>query len=211
MIKFRAIIQTFYYGQEGGNAIADILLGNVSPSGKLPATFLKRWEDSPAFGNYPGDGEKVEYKEGIFVGYRWFDAKNIEPLFPFGHGLSYTNFEYSNLKLIKENEAELTVQFDIKNTGKRVGAEAAQVYVQDIESSLPRPVKELKGFEKVFLKASEKKTISIILKQDAFAFYDPKTSNWIAEKGLFKIMVGSSSRDIRLTGDFNLKNGLSFK
>ncbi len=97
-------MQTFYYGQEGGNAIADVLLGKISPSGKLPATFLKRWEDAPAFGNYPGDGRRVEYKEGIFVGYRWFDTKNIEPLFPFGHGLSYTNFEYSNLKLSKVKE-----------------------------------------------------------------------------------------------------------
>ena len=209
--KIPSVIQAFYYGQEGGNAIADVLLGKISPSGKLPATFLKRWEDSPAFGNYPGDGEKVEYKEGIFVGYRWFDAKNIEPLFPFGHGLSYTNFEYSNLKLIKGKTGELSVQFDIKNTGKRDGAEAAQLYVQDLKSSLSRPLKELKGFEKVFLKSGEKKNISIQLKQDAFAFYDPTKSSWIAEKGDFKILVGSSSRDIRLSGDFRLTKTLSEK
>ncbi len=209
--KIPSLVQTFYYGQEGGNAIADILLGNVSPSGKLPVTFLKKWEDSPAFGNYPGDGENVEYKEGIFVGYRWFDTKKIEPLFPFGHGLSYTNFEYSNLKLIKGNAGNLTVNFDIKNTGKRDGAEAAQVYVQDLESSLPRPEKELKGFDKVFLKAGEKKMVSIKLDKDAFAFYDPKTSAWIAEKGDFKILVGSSSRLIRFSGDYKLNETLSWK
>ncbi len=206
-----SLVQAFYYGQEGGNAIADVLLGNVLPSGKLPATFLKKWEDSPAFGNYPGDGEKVEYKEGIFVGYRWFDTKNIEPLFPFGHGLSYTTFEYSNLKLIKGNADDLTVNFDIKNTGKRDGAEAAQVYVKDLESSLPRPEKELKGFEKVFLKAGEKKTVSIKLNKDAFAFYDPKKSAWVAEKGDFKILVGSSSRLIRFSGDYKLNETISWK
>lgn len=209
--KIPSVVQTFYYGQEGGNAIADILLGNVSPSGKLPATFLKKWEDSPAFGNYPGDGEKVEYKEGILVGYRWFDTKNIEPQFPFGHGLSYTNFAYSNLKLIRGKAGELTVKFDIKNTGTRDGSEAAQVYVQDVQSSLSRPEKELKGFDKIFLKAGEKKTISINLKQDAFAFYEPKKSVWIAEKGDFNILVGSSSRDIRLKGDYRIKKNLTFK
>ena len=209
--KIPSLVQAFYYGQEGGNAIADILLGNVLPSGKLPATFLKKWEDSPAFGNYPGDGEKVEYKEGIFVGYRWFDTKKIEPLFPFGHGLSYTTFAYSNLKLIKGNVGELTVQFDIKNTGKRDGAEIAQIYVKDLESSLPRPEKELKGFEKVFLKAGEKKTISIKLNKDTFAFYDPQKSMWTVEKGDFKILVGSSSRLIRFSGDYKLNETLSWK
>ena len=209
--KIPAVVQTFYYGQEGGNAIADVLLGKISPSGKLPATFLKRWEDAPAYGNYPGDGIKVEYKEGIFVGYRWFDTKNIEPLFPFGHGLSYTTFEYSNLKLIKVKNGELTVNFDIKNVGKRDGAEAAQIYVQDLKSSLPRPEKELKGFEKIFLKAGEKKTVSIKLDKDAFAFYDPQKSMWIAEKGDFKILVGSSSRDIRLENNLKLDKTTSFK
>lgn len=199
-----AIVQTFYYGQEGGNAIADILLGKVSPSGKLPATFLKRWEDSPAFGNYPGDGQKLEYKEGIFVGYRWFDAKNIEPLFPFGHGLSYSTFGYSRLKVINGKDNGATVQFDIENTGKYEAAEVAQIYVSDVRSSVVRPVKELKGFEKVILKAGAKRTVSIKLDQTAFSFYDQNKKSWIAEKGDFKIHVGSSSRDIRLTGNFRL-------
>ncbi|MEZ5424870.1 MAG: glycoside hydrolase family 3 C-terminal domain-containing protein [Pyrinomonadaceae bacterium] len=206
-----AVIEAFYYGQEGGNALADVLLGKISPSGKLPATFLKRWEDSPAFGRYPGDGQKVEYTEGIFVGYRWFDEKKIEPLFPFGHGLSYTDFKYSNLKLIDWKDAGLTVRFDLENAGRRDGAEAAQVYVRDVESTLPRPPKELKGFQKIFLKAGEKKTVSINLDPNAFAFYDPQRSAWVAEKGAFQVLVGSSSRDIRLTGDFDLGKTLVLK
>jgi beta-glucosidase len=202
--KVPSVLQAFYYGQEGGNAISDVLFGKIAPSGKLPATFLRRWEDSNAFGRYPGDGKTVDYSEGILVGYRWFDTKNIEPLFPFGHGLSYTTFKYSALKLTPGKGADLTVQFEIENTGGVDAAEVAQVYVTDVQSSVPRPVKELKGFQKVFLKAGEKKTVSIALNQNAFAFYDTTSQNWIAEKGDFKILVGSSSRDIRLTGDFRL-------
>ncbi|MEP6848160.1 MAG: glycoside hydrolase family 3 C-terminal domain-containing protein [Acidobacteriota bacterium] len=207
-----AIMQAYYYGEEGGSAIADVLFGKVSPSGKLPATFLKRWEDSPAFGRYPGDGKTVDYTEGILVGYRWFDQKRIEPEFPFGHGLSYTNFKYSNLKLIQEpasGNPPVTVRFDLENTGTRDGAEAAQIYVQPVESSVPRPFKELKGFEKVFLKAGEKKTVTIPLDIGAFSFYDPAQRGWVAEKGAFKILVGSSSRDIRTSGSFTLKRSIA--
>jgi beta-glucosidase len=199
-----AVLQAFYYGQEGGSAIAEVLFGKFAPSGKLPATFLRRWEDSNAFGRYPGDGKSVDYSEGILVGYRWFDTKNIEPLFPFGHGLSYTDFKYSALKLTSGKEAGLTVQFEIENTGKFDAAEVAQVYVEDVESSVERPVKELKGFQKVFLKAGEKKTVSLALDQNSFAFYDPGKQSWVAEKGDFKILAGSSSRDIRLRGDYKL-------
>lgn len=209
--KVPAVLQAFYYGQEGGNAIADVLFGKTSPTGKLPATFLRRWEDSPAFGRYPGDGNSVSYDEGILVGYRWFDTKNIEPLFPFGHGLSYTNFKYSGIKLLKGKDANLTTQFEIENTGKYDAAEVAQIYVQDVQSSLPRPLKELKGFQKVFLKAGEKKLVSIALNQNAFAFYDPDKQSWIAEKGDFKILVGSSSRDIRLNGNFRLDKTIAEK
>jgi beta-glucosidase len=206
------VIQAFYYGEEGGNAIADVLFGKVSPSGKLPATFLRRWEDSPAYGRYPGDGKTVSYDEGIFVGYRWFDKQNIEPLFPFGHGLSYTSFKYLNLKLIEgkaSNAALLSVQFDLQNTGSRDGAEAAQLYVQDFESSIPRPIKELKGFERVFLKAGERKTVTILLDKNAFAFYDVAKHGWLAEKGDFGVFVGSSSRDVRLKGRFTLRKTVS--
>ncbi len=202
--KVPAVLQAFYYGQEGGNAIADVLFGKQSPSGKLPATFLRRWEDSNAFGRYPGDGKTINYDEGILVGYRWFDTKNIEPLFPFGHGLSYTNFKYSALKLTKGKDAALTVRFELENTGTADAAEVAQIYVADVQASLPRPAKELKGFQKVFLKAGEKKQVSVRLDHNSFAFYDPNKLGWIAEKGDFKILVGSSSRDIRLTGDHTL-------
>lgn len=203
-----SLLQAFYYGQEGGNAIADVLFGKISPSGKLPMTFLKRWEDSPAYGRYPGTEKSVSYDEGILVGYRWFDTKNIEPQFPFGHGLSYTDFKYSNLKLNKGKN--LTVTFTIENSGNFDGAETAQIYIEDIKSSLPRPAKELKGFQKVFLKAGERKTISIQLKPDAFAFYDPQ-KGWIAEMGDFKILVGSSSRDFRLTSDYRLGKTFNLK
>lgn len=203
-----SVLQAFYYGQEGGNSIADVLFGKVTPSGKLPMTFLKRWEDSPSYGRYPGTEKSVSYDEGILVGYRWFDTKKIEPQFPFGHGLSYTNFKYSNLKLNKGKN--LTVSFTIENTGNFDGAETAQIYIEDIQSSLPRPTKELKGFQKVFLKTGEKKTVSIELKPAAFAFYDPK-NGWIAEKGDFKILVGSSSRDIRLMEDYRLNKTMFLK
>ncbi|MEP6788150.1 MAG: glycoside hydrolase family 3 C-terminal domain-containing protein [Acidobacteriota bacterium] len=202
--KTPAVIQAFYYGQEGGNAIADVLFGKVSPSGKLPATFPHRWEDSSAFGRYPGDGKSVSYDEGIFVGYRWFDSKDIDPLFPFGHGLSYTTFKYAGIKIGKAKNGNVTVSFAIENTGKYDAAEAAQVYVRDVEASVSRPPKELKGFQKIFLGAGEKRSVSIELEPDAFSFYDPLKQGWVAEKGDFEILVGSSSRDIRLRANFHL-------
>jgi beta-glucosidase len=198
---------------EGGNAIANVLFGDANPSGKLPCTFPKQLADSPAhaLGAYPGKDGVENYAEGILVGYRWFDTKNIEPLFPFGHGLSYTQFQYSDLKLVEGSDANgplLTAEFEIANTGSRDGAEVAQLYVSDGHSSLPRPAKELKGFKKVYLKAGEKQAISIPLNADAFMFYDPGKPGWVGEAGDFKILIGSSSRDIRLNGDFNLKNDL---
>ena len=139
------------------------------------------------------------------VGYRWFDAKKIEPLFPFGHGLSYTSFRYSGLRLVEGGQAPaLAVEFEVTNTGAREGAEVAQVYVGDEESSLPRPPKELKGFRKVFLRAGESQTVRVTLDRNAFAFYDPARRRWVAEQGDFKIMVGGSSRDLRLRGTFRL-------
>jgi beta-glucosidase len=138
------------------------------------------------------------------VGYRWFDTKKIEPLFPFGYGLSYTRFEYSDLRLSTVKDGELSAQFDVRNVGERDGAEVAQLYVQELKPRLDRPVKELKGFSKVLLKAGEKQTVSIPLNRSAFAFYDPEKKGWAAEKGEFKILVGSSSRDIRLEASTRL-------
>ena len=211
LAKTPALLYGWYPGLEGGNALARVLFGDVNPSGKLPCTFPKRLEDSPAhaLGAYPGTNGTVTYTESLLVGYRWFDTKKIEPQFPFGFGLSYTTFKCSNLKLVQllnddTNETIVTAQFEIQNTGSRDGAEVAQLYVHQDNPGLPRPVKELKGFKKVFLKPGEKQTISIPLNQSAFAFYNPDKKGWVAEKGAFKILVGSSSRDLALQGDYRL-------
>jgi beta-glucosidase len=211
LAKVPAVLQVWYPGMEGGNAIARVLFGDVNPSGKLACSFPKRLEDSPAhsMGNYPGKDGTVNYEEGLLVGYRWFDTRNTEPLYPFGFGLSYTKFEYSNLQLSPgAKDGLLTAEFDLKNSGTRDGAEVAQLYVQELKPRLPRPVKELKGFSKVFLKAGEVKKISIPLDRTAFAFYDPDKRGWASEKGEFRILVGSSSRDIRLQGSTRLTQTL---
>ena len=216
--KVPALLQAWYPGMEGGNALAKVLFGDVNPSGKLPATFPKRLADSPAHAldAYPGTNGTVTYTEGLLVGYRWFDTKKIEPQFPFGFGLSYTTFKYSNLKLVQSlnddtNGTMVTAQFGIKNTGARDGAEVVELYIHQKNPGLPRPEKELKGFKKVFLNAGEMETVSIPLGRGAFAFYDPAKSGWVAEKDSFEILIGSSSRDIRLRGNFNLTQALAFK
>jgi beta-glucosidase len=204
--KVPALLQAWYPGMEGGNALARVLFGDVNPSGKLPATFPKRLEDSPAhaLGAYPGTNGTVTYTEGLFVGYRWFDAKNIKPLFPFGFGLSYTTFKYSNLQLASGIDGTVTAQFEIENTGSRAGAEIAQLYVHPEKPGVMRPEKELKGFKKVFLKPGEQQTVTIPLAQGAFAYFDPDKMGWIAEKGDFKILIGGSSRDLALQAEYNL-------
>ena len=204
--KVPALLQAWYPGMEGGNALARILFGDVNPSGKLAATFPKRLEDSPAhaLGAYPGTNGTVTYTEGLFVGYRWFDAKNIKPLFPFGFGLSYTTFKYSNLQIANGIDGTVTAQFEIENTGSRAGAEVAQLYVHPEKPGVMRPEKELKGFKKVFLKPGEKQTLTIPLTQGAFAYFDPDKMGWIAEKGDFKILIGGSSRDLALQAEYNL-------
>jgi beta-glucosidase len=207
--RIPALLQAWYPGMEGGNALAGILFGDVNPSGKLPATFPKKLSDSPAqvLGAYPGTNGTVTYMEGLLVGYRWFDTKNIEPEFPFGFGLSYTTFAYSNLKLVEStgtNGPLVMAQFKIKNTGYVAGAEVAQLYIHQENPSLPRPEKELKGFKKIFLKPGETQTVAIALEKGAFEFYD-LAQGWVAEKDNFEISIGSSSRDIRLKGELNLQ------
>ena len=196
-----AIVQAWYPGMEGGKALAKILYGEVNPSGKLPVTFPKQLEDSPAhaLGEYPGDTANVFYNEGIFVGYRYNDTYKVEPQFAFGHGLSYTTFTFSDLKLTKEGE-KVTGTFTLQNRGDMDGAEVAQIYVHDKESSLKRPVKELKAFEKVFLNKGESKEISFTLEEDAFKYYDDTKNGWILEPGDFEIMVGNASDNITLSG-----------
>jgi beta-glucosidase len=199
--KVAAIVEQWYNGQECGNALADILFGDHSPSGKLPTTFSIRYEDNPAFINYPGENGEVLYGEGLFVGYRYYDAKKIDPLFPFGHGLSYTTFEYGNIKLNTAQFAEadgLDVSFDLRNTGSRAGKEVAQVYVRDVNSLLVRPEKELKSFVKVELAPGESKTVTVHLDREAFWYYNPANGGWNVEAGDFEILIGASSRDLRL-------------
>jgi len=210
--KVPAVLQAWYPGMEGGNALAKVLFGDVNPSGKLPATFPKKLSDSPAhqMGNYPGTDGTVTYAEGLLVGYRWFDTKNIEPLFPFGFGLSYTTFKYSNLKLVTADNG-VTAQFEIQNTGGVAGAEVAQVYVHQKNPSLMRPEKELKGFQKVFLQPGEKQTVVIFLGQNAFAFYDDAQKSWVAEQDTFAIKVGGSSRDLPLAAEFQLPEKVLMK
>jgi len=206
--KVPALLQAWYPGMEGGNALAKVLFGDVNPSGKLPATFPKKLSDSPAhaLGNYPGTNGTVTYAEGLLVGYRWFDTKSIEPQFPFGFGLSYTTFKYSGLKLIPASGTNeiVTAQFEIENTGKVAGAEVAQLYIHQKNPALMRPEKELKGFKKVFLQPGEKQTVSIPLNKAAFEYYDDGKKSWVADNDTFEILIGSSSRDLRLRGDFNL-------
>jgi beta-glucosidase len=205
-----AVVLSWYSGMEGGNAIARVLFGDVNPSGKLPCTFPKRLEDSPAHAlhAYPGVNGTVRYAEGLLVGYRYFDTKNVEPLFPFGYGLSYTRFDYSNFQLVKNPASDgpvLTVKFDVVNAGGREGGEIAQVYVHQLQPGLPRPLKELKGFTKTFLLPGQRQTVSIPLDIGAFSYYDPDKGGWLAEKGEFEILVGGSSRDIRWKGPFELE------
>jgi len=208
--RVAAVVLTWYGGQEAGNAIADVLFGDANPSGKLPTTFPRRIQDNPAYINYPGENGKVLYGEGIFVGYRYYDEKDVEPLFPFGHGLSYTTFAYRHLVLSAAEyglEEEIKVSVDVQNTGGRAGQEVVQLYVRDLESSLARPKKELKAFAKLALEPDETRTVTFVLGQDALSFYDPARGQWVVEPGAFEILVGSSSRDIRLTSCFAVKSG----
>lgn len=196
-----AVIQAWYPGMEGGNALAKIIFGQVNPSGKLPMSFPKKLDDEPAhkLGEYPGNGVTVNYYDDIYVGYRYYDTFNVAPQFAFGHGLSYTTFKYSDLK-ITANGGKAIVTFKVKNTGPVAGAETAQLYIKQEKLNLPRPEKELKGFEKLFLKAGEEKTASLTLDKDAFRYFNDVKGQWVSDPGFFDVIIGSSSKDIRLTG-----------
>ncbi|MCL1678904.1 glycoside hydrolase family 3 C-terminal domain-containing protein [Elizabethkingia miricola] len=219
-----AIVQGWYLGSEAGNALAAVLAGDANPSGKLPFTFPVKLEDNAAhqMGEYPGNKEElaagkgkdqknpinITYNEGIFVGYRWHDTKNIKPLFSFGHGLSYTTFEYGKVRADKTQMAQdgkITFTVSIKNTGKREGAEVAQLYISDLKSSVPRPAKELKGFEKINLKPGEQKEVSFTIDKSALSFFDAATHQWVAEPGEFEALVGASSSDIKTKVKFTLQ------
>lgn len=210
-----AVVQGWFIGSEAGEALASVLVGDVNPSGKLPFTWPVALNDVGAhkLGAYPGvwrDGEKIideEYKEDIFVGYRWADKEKIKPLFAFGHGLSYTTFKIGNLRADKKDmgaDGTMTFTVNVTNTGERAGSEVVQLYVTDVKSSLPRPLKELKGFGKVYLKPGESRDVSITIGRDALSFYDDRTSSWTAEPGAFVAQIGTSSDRIVAKMTFKL-------
>ena len=200
--KVSGIVEAYLCGEGSGGAVCDVLYGKVNPSGKLAETFPKKLSDNPSYLNFPGEGDIVKYQEGLFVGYRYYDMKEMEPLYPFGYGLSYTTFEYSDLRLSHteiNDDKTLKVEVTVTNTGKVEGKETVQLYVSDRESSVIRPVKELKGFEKVSLKPGESKKVVFILDSRAFAYYEPSIEDWFVEYGAYDILIGASSRDIRLS------------
>jgi beta-glucosidase len=195
------VIETWFPGQEGGNALAAILFGDSNPSGKLPTTLAIRREDYPDFGNFPGTNTHVDYKEGIYVGYRHFDKAKIAPYFPFGHGLSYTSFQYSGLKLSEASltpQGKTTVSVKVTNTGKRAGAEVVQLYVHDPKPKVDKAIRELKGFQRVELAPGETKIVTLTLEPRALAYCDVPGKQWKADAGTYELQVGASSRDIRL-------------
>jgi beta-glucosidase len=202
-----AVVEAWYGGQEAGHAIGDILFGAQNPSGKLPVSFPRQLSDSPAYGHYPGVNLHVTYAEGIYVGYRGFDKRGTEPLFPFGYGLSYTRFGYSDLKITPARPVAgqpVKVTMRLGNSGSRAGAEVVQLYVHDVKSTVDRPVKELKGFRRVMLNPGETQDVSFELDKAALSFYSVAKDDWVAEPGAFEVWIGASSRDIRLKGTFEL-------
>ena len=206
----KAILQIWYPGQELGHALADVVFGHAGPGGRLPTTFPRRLQDTPAFTNYPGESGRVLYGEGMFVGYRWYDKRHIEPLFPFGHGLDYTEFSYGRLEVPSAVVAGLAIvaHIEVTNTGSRPGTEVVQVYVSDIESSLVRPPKELKSFAKVTLAPGETRRVELVIDAAALSFWDPSAHAWLAEAGEFELSVGRSAADIRARATFSLSESI---
>ena len=200
------VLQSWYAGQEGGTALGEILFGDVNPSGHLPATFERNAADNPAFNNYyeTPNSSKVEYKEGVFVGYRGYEKNNVQPLFPFGFGLSYTTFKFDKLDTKSLGGDKYEISFNVTNTGKRDGASVPQLYVAERNPSVPRPPKELKGFTKINLKAGETRRVTIPLDFRSFAFYDATGKQWKADSGIYDILIGSSSAQIDLKGSLTL-------
>ncbi len=198
--KVRGLIHAWYPGQEGGKALAEILFGQTNPSGKLPVTFEKQWKDNPVYMNYYANNgpRDIQYNEGLFVGYRYYDSYHVSPMFPFGFGLSYTTFEYSDLAVTKDTMDQYKVSFKIKNTGKRAGAEVAQLYVGQENPVITNPVKELKDFARVFLQAGEVKTVTMNLGREAFEYFNVDRNAWAVDKGNYDIIIGASSEDERL-------------
>ena len=204
--KAKALLWGWYGGMEAGNAYADILFGDANPSGKMPITLPKKLTDTAPIALNDYNAETSLYSEGVFIGYRWFEQQHIAPEFPFGHGLSYSQFNYADMRVSSASmsgDKPLTVSVNITNTSHVDGAEVVQLYLRDVDSSVPRPIKELKGFNKVWLKAGETQTAQFTLTQRDLSFWDVKSNNWLAESGEFEIMLGASVADIKLSTKFN--------
>ncbi len=205
--KVPGVLEAWFPGMEGGTAIAEVLFGDVNPSGKLPTTFAVKREDYPDYGNFPGVNNVVHYAEGIYVGYRHFDKEKIAPLFPFGHGLSYTTFEYDPLHVSSPTlaaDGKVTVDLDVKNTGTRAGREVVELYVHDPAPKIDKAVRELKGFASVDLAPGETRHVSLTLAPRDLAYFDTPGKQWKADGGDYEIQVGASSRDIRQTAKIHL-------
>lgn len=214
-----AIIQAWYQGQEQGNSLADILLGDVNPSGKLPITFPRHYEDNPSYGNYPGEDDVVHYTEGIFVGYRHYDHHHIDPMFPFGWGLSYTTYEYSNIRLSSDvmacesaDSSNIVVKVDVTNTGKVTGKEIVQFYVTQVtRPGLVRPIRELKGWDKVFARPGETVTAQAVLDRVSLSYWDDTRQRWtIDQRATFAVTAARHSRDEGLKCEFRSRGGFKW-
>jgi beta-glucosidase len=213
------LIEAFYPGQNGGQALAEILFGDVNPSGKLPITMEKKAQDNPAYATFPNpvnqNPDVIDYRhEGIFVGYRGYDHNGVAPLFPFGFGLSYTTFSFSNLKVSPagyDGTQPVTVTFTVQNTGSVAGAEVAQLYVGEQNAPVPRPIRELKGFQKIYLQPGQSQTVTLQLNQRSFAYWNTNVEKWDAPKDAYNIWVGSSSQlsDLTLQGQVNVLNDIT--
>ncbi|MCW3117294.1 MAG: hypothetical protein JWM28_1376, partial [Chitinophagaceae bacterium] len=206
LLGVKGLFQAWYPGQEGGTALAELLFGKISPSGKLPITVEKSWIDNPTFNSYydQNNSKHVKYTEGLFVGYRYYDSKKVTPLFPFGFGLSYTSFNYGGLSIQKLPRKRISVSAVIKNTGKMAGSEIVELYVKEVNPSVIRPDKELKSFKKIFLQPGESRKIIFLLKKDAFEHYDDLSDKWISTPGAYQILLGKSSADIQLSNNIML-------
>jgi beta-glucosidase len=207
--KVNGIVETWFLGSQAGHALADVLFGKVNPSGKLPFTFPVKLKDNAAHAldAYDPEDLSVEYKEGIFVGYRWAEKQQIKPLFAFGHGLSYTDFRYGEVKAAKTSMKEngtITVSVDVENVGSVAGKEVVQLYIGDQEASVARPIKELKGFRKVALEPGQKQTVTFEITPDMLKFFDADKHEWVLEKGKFTAYIGAASDDIRTHVEFEV-------
>ncbi|MGC2502232.1 MAG: glycoside hydrolase family 3 C-terminal domain-containing protein, partial [Silvibacterium sp.] len=209
-----ALVDTWYPGEEGGTAVAEILFGEHSPEGHLPISFEKSWEQNPVHDNYyaapvaAGKTPHIKYAEGVFIGYRYYTSKHVEPLYPFGFGLSYTTFSFSNLKVSPETASPddpINVSFDVTNTGSRAGATVAQLYVGDPSAKVERPVKELKGYQKIRIEPGVTQHVTLALDHRSLAYWDVASNNWKVDPGKFVVYVGDSSENTPLTQDFEVK------